>query len=45
MACHVLEIMHAFLKSNDESAYVAIESRCERPDPLPSADSESLLAR
>ena len=45
MACHVLEIMHAFLKSNDESAYVAVESRCERPDPLPPADSESLLAQ
>jgi predicted dehydrogenase len=45
MACHVLEIMHAFLRSNDANAYIELESTCERPAPLPCANSELILAR
>lgn len=32
---HVLEVMEAFQRSNDEGRAIAIESRCERPAALP----------
>lgn len=35
LAYHVLEVMEAFQRSSDEGRTVAIESRCERPAPLP----------
>lgn len=35
LAHHVLEVMEAFQRSSDEGRAVAIESRCERPAPLP----------
>lgn len=35
LAFHVLEVMEAFGRSSDEGRGVAIESRCERPAPLP----------
>jgi predicted dehydrogenase len=34
MAYHVLELMHAFLKSSEEKKHVETESTCERPEPL-----------
>jgi predicted dehydrogenase len=34
MAYHVLELMHAFLKSSRERKHIDIESTCERPEPL-----------
>src|SRR5690606_22038674 len=35
MAYHVLDVMHAFHDSSEQSAHVHIESRCPRPAPLP----------
>jgi len=35
LAFHVLEVMAAFQRSSDAGAAIAIESRCERPAPLP----------
>ncbi|HLW93218.1 MAG TPA: Gfo/Idh/MocA family oxidoreductase [Roseiarcus sp.] len=35
LAFHVLEVMEAFQRSSDSGAFVAIESRPERPAPLP----------
>ncbi|WP_439598219.1 Gfo/Idh/MocA family protein [Falsiroseomonas sp.] len=35
LAFHVLEVMEAFGRSSDEGRSVTIESRCERPAPLP----------
>ena len=35
MAYHVLEVMHAFLKSSESGKHIMIESSCERPDILP----------
>jgi predicted dehydrogenase len=35
LAFHVLEVMEAFQRSSDEERTIAIESRCERPAPLP----------
>jgi predicted dehydrogenase len=35
LAFHVLEVMAAFQLSSDAGAAIAIESRCERPAPLP----------
>jgi predicted dehydrogenase len=35
MAYHVLEIMHAFEDSSQKGSAVLIQSRCERPQPLP----------
>lgn len=35
MAYHVLDIMQAFEESSQEGHHVEIESRCERPAPLP----------
>lgn len=33
LAFHVLELMHAFLRSAEEGRHVTIESRCQRPTP------------
>ena len=35
MACHVLEIMHAFAKSSETGSHVKILSRPDQPQPLP----------
>ena len=35
LAYHVLEVMEAFGRSSDEGRAIPIESRCERPAPLP----------
>ena len=35
VAYHVLEVMEAFGRSSDEGRTIAIDSRCERPAPLP----------
>lgn len=35
LAFHVLEVMEAFGKSSEQGLAIAIESRCERPAPLP----------
>ncbi len=35
MALHVLEVMEAFGRSSEAGRTIAIESRCERPAPLP----------
>jgi predicted dehydrogenase len=35
LAFHVLEVMEAFGRASDEGRTIAIESRCERPAPLP----------
>jgi predicted dehydrogenase len=35
LAFHVLEVMEAFQRSSDSGAFIAIESRPERPAPLP----------
>ena len=35
LAYHVLEVMEAFGRSSQAGRAVAIESRCERPAPLP----------
>ncbi len=34
LAFHVLELLHAFLRSAEEGRRVLIQSRCERPEPL-----------
>jgi len=39
LAFHVLEVMEAFQLSSDEGRAVAIQSRCERPAPLPPRSS------
>lgn len=35
LACHVLDVMQAFLDASAANAHIQIESRCERPAPLP----------
>jgi|TARA_Y100000310_G_C20685821_1_gene818899 predicted dehydrogenase len=37
LAYHVLDIMHAIHDASDSGQHVAIESTCERPDPLPAS--------
>jgi hypothetical protein len=44
LAFHVLEIMEAFLQSSDQRRSVNINSRCERPAPLPARDELGVLA-
>jgi predicted dehydrogenase len=44
LAFHVLEIMEAFLQSSDQRRSVNINSRCERPAPLPARDELGDLA-
>ncbi len=43
MALHVLEVMEALLRSSEESRHIAIESRPERPAPLPEGDGEQIF--
>ena len=35
MALHVLEIMEKIHTSSDEHREIVLDSRCERPDPMP----------
>jgi len=35
MACHVLEVMHAFHQSSDEKRFIDLVTQCKRPEPLP----------
>ncbi len=35
LAYHVLEVMEAFQRSSDAGRHITIESRPERPEPLP----------
>lgn len=43
LACHVLEVMHAFEKSSDSKRHVTIKSKPARPAPLPSGLIEGRL--
>lgn len=43
LAYHVLEVLEAFGRSSDAGRAVAIESRCERPAPLPPRSDLGLL--
>jgi predicted dehydrogenase len=43
LALHVLEIMEALERSAAEDRRLRIESRCERPDPVPHGDSEEVF--
>ena len=43
-ALHVLEVMHACLTAAETGQMVAIESRCERPEPLWPGVDEGLLS-
>jgi predicted dehydrogenase len=44
LAFHVLEIMEAFLQSSEQRRTVDIQSRCDRPAPLPARDELGDLA-
>jgi predicted dehydrogenase len=35
MAYHVLEVMHAFVDSSEQGKQILIQSRCEKPVPIP----------
>ncbi|MBN2449104.1 MAG: Gfo/Idh/MocA family oxidoreductase, partial [Lentisphaeria bacterium] len=35
LAYHVLDLMHAFHDASDQGRHILVESRCERPAPLP----------
>lgn len=35
LAYHVLDVMHALLEASEKGRHVAVESTCERPEPLP----------
>ena len=43
LACHVLDIMHAFHDSSDAGRHVKLKSTCKRPAPLPMDLREGLL--
>ena len=43
LACHVLEVMHAFDKSSESGRIIEIESKPERPAPLPTGLSVGKL--
>lgn len=43
LALHVLEIMEALIRSSKEGRHIVIESRPERPTPLPEGDSERIF--
>lgn len=42
LALHVLEVMHAVLRSGEEGRAVSIASTVERPAPMPALDPQSL---
>jgi predicted dehydrogenase len=44
LALHVLEVMEALEKSSDEGRRIAIESRCERPAPVPLGAGEEVFS-
>jgi hypothetical protein len=41
---HVLEVMEAIDRSSAEGRHIIIESRCDRPEPLPLGHGEEVLA-
>jgi predicted dehydrogenase len=43
LAYHVLDLMHAFEESSQSGEHVRIESRCERPTPLPLGLMQGML--
>ncbi len=43
-ALHVLEVMEAIDRSSSEERHIAVESRCDRPEPLPFGDGEEVLS-
>ena len=43
LALHVLEVMEAIDRSSADGQHVAIESRCDRPEPLPLGSGEEVL--
>lgn len=43
MAYHVLDLMHAFEEASQAGQHVRVESRCERPAPLPLGLTAGLL--
>jgi len=43
MALHVLEVMEAMILSSNEGRHIAIESRPDRPAPLPEGDGEHIF--
>lgn len=44
LALHVLEVMDAFERSSLEGRHIAIESPCERPEPLPLGQGEEVFS-
>jgi predicted dehydrogenase len=43
LALHTLEVLEAFERSAAEQCHIAIESECDRPEPLPLGDGEAVL--
>ena len=43
LALHVLEIMEALIRSSEEGRYITIDSRPDRPAPLPEGDGERVF--
>jgi predicted dehydrogenase len=43
LALHVLEVMEAMDRSSVEGRHIAVESRCDRPEPLPFGEGEEVL--
>lgn len=35
LAYHVLDLMHAIHDASDQGRHIALESTCERPEPMP----------
>jgi len=44
LAAHVLEMMESILRASDEERHVALETRCERPAPLPAGLADDAFA-
>lgn len=45
LALHVLEVLDAFERASLEGRHVAVESRCERPEPLALGEGEEVFTR